>query len=259
MTEDLNPRAVMGGNQPPAEAELSPWEVEAMAAIDEAMAPHGDTFEEIANWLDGQPIQNADQMKAVDKLSKSLREARKELAELRSEKVTPLHDAWKLGVATFARVEADQDRMQKGLAAIGDKFKKEEKAKRDAEAAAAKAEAERKAQEAADAQRKAAENEGDLEAQREAAALQEQAKAASKQAGKAVNQAKEIKGLHTVKRWRFEVDPRQDPQGARRAALLEIMRKDPAAICDFVDAYINRNFRDMQIAGVIVYEEKEAR
>lgn len=259
MTEDLNPRAVMGGNQPPEEAELTPWERDAIGAIDDAMAPYGDTFEEITNWLDGGKIENAGQMKAVDALAKTLQEARGTLTELRKEKVTPLHEAWKAGVATFSRYEDDQERMKKGLAAIGADFKRREKEARDAEAAAKKAEADRKAREAAEAARKAAENEGDLEAQREAAALQEQAKAASKQAGKAVNQAKEIKGLYTVKKWRYDLDPATDPNAARRPTLHQIAKEDPDAISRFVDDYVNRNFRDKKLAGVTVYEEKDAR
>jgi hypothetical protein len=52
--EKENPRAVIGGNNPPD-------------PIDAALAPYSDMLAEADNWLDGVPVANADQLKPLTK------------------------------------------------------------------------------------------------------------------------------------------------------------------------------------------------
>ena len=100
----------------------------------------------------------------------------------------------------------------------------------------------RKAQEAA---RNAAVN--DLEAQRQAAAAMEAAEAAQKAAMAAKNDT--VKGLRTVTR--HAVDD-------HKAALHWIAANDREAVTAFIEAYAAKNHKDKTIAGVRVWQEKEA-
>ena len=50
-------------------------------ALDEAIAPFGDAISEAENWLDGEPVQNEAQMKAVDALLRDVKAAKKAVTE----------------------------------------------------------------------------------------------------------------------------------------------------------------------------------
>jgi len=119
--------------------------------------------------------------------------------------------------------------------------------------AAEKAEAERKARAEAERQRREAEEKareaakGDIEAQREAAAAQRAAEEAQKAA--AAVSKEQVKGLRKVTR--YEITDHKD-------ALHDIARHDREAITAFIEEYVRRNHKARPIAGVRVWEDREA-
>lgn len=213
--------------------------------IDEALAPYGDTISEAENWLDGTPVENEDQMKAVDALIADMRKLGSELAKAKKSATAPLHDAWKAEIARWKPTEDDVERLKKGLAALVDPFKRK--------LAAEKAEAERRAREEAEAKARAAREAvlaaeaSDIEAQRAADAAKAEAEEAAK-AAKAASKD-QVKGMRTVTRHEIE---------DHRAALHWIARNDTNAMTAFVEDYVRRNHRAANIDGVRVWQEKEA-
>lgn len=214
--------------------------------IDEALAPFGDYIAEAENWLDGAVVETEDQMRAVDAIAKEIRSARSALEKARKAATEPLHAAWKAEVARWKPTEDDLDRIQKGLAAAVDVFKRA--------LAAQKAEAERKAREEAEAAARAAHeaamraSDTDLEAQRAAAAATaeaERAAAAARQASK----ANDVKGLRTV--WRHEITD-------HKALLNWIARNDRDAITAFIEGYAATHHKQRPMDGVRSWSEKEA-
>lgn len=213
--------------------------------IDEALAPYGDTIAEAENWLDGTPVENEDQMKAVDALIADMRKLGSELAKAKKSATAPLHDAWKAEIARWKPAEDDVERIKRGLAALVDPFKRK--------LAAEKAEAERKAREEAEAKARAAREAvlaaeaSDIEAQRAADAAKAEAEEAAKAAKRAGKD--QVKGMRTVTRYAIE---------DHRAALHWIAKNDRDAVTAFVDEYVRRNHRAANIDGVRVWQEKEA-
>lgn len=229
---DMNPRAVMGANNPPD-------------PIDELCAAYEGVREESENWLDGTEVADEGQMKAVDELRKGMREFRISLESGQKSATAPLYDAYKAEGARWKPVIDDTKRIETGLVALVDGFKQA--------VARQKAEAERKARAEADAARRAAEEaarEADAanieevraaaEAQREAEAAQARALAASKD---------QVKGLRTVTR--FEL---QD----HKTVLNDIAQNDRDAVTAFIEDYVRRNYKARAINGVRVWTEKEA-
>lgn len=231
--QEMNVRAVIGGNMPPD-------------PIDEATAPYAASIEEAANWLDGAKVENEAQMKAVDKLAKDIRSARSDLEKAKKSATAPLHDAWKAEIARWKPTEDDLDRIQKGLAAVVDEFKRK--------LAAEKAEAERVAREAAqEAARKAHEaamaaDAANIEAQRAAAALQAEAEAAQKAAAKA-SRENDVKGLRTVTR--YEITD-------HRSLLHWIAANRKADVTAFIEEWARQNHKAGEVDGLRVWIEKEA-
>lgn len=230
---DMNPRAVIGGNAPPD-------------PLDEALAPFGDYISEAEGWLDGQSVENEGQMKAVDALLKQIKAADKAVTEAREAEAKPLHDAWKSAIARYKPTQDDLGRIKNGLVAIVDSFKRK--------LAAEKAEAERKARaEAEEAARKAREaamqaDAANIEAQRAAAAAQAEAEEAQRRAAMAAKDT--VKGLRTVTH--YEITD-------HRALLNWIARNDRDAITAFIEDWARRNHRGNQAAeGLRVWTEKEA-
>lgn len=178
----MNQLAPIGHNQPPN-------------PIDIALAPYGDDISEAESWLDGKPVENEGQMKAVDALRKSIRAARQAVEAAEKSACAPLHDAWKAEKARFKPTLDDlADRLEKGLVALVDGYKRRlaaEKAEAErlarAEAAAAAAVA-REAARAAEAT--------DIEATRVAAEAKAAAEAAARRAAEASKD--QVKGLRTV-------------------------------------------------------------
>ena len=213
--------------------------------IDEALAPFGDAITEAEGWLDGTAVENEGQMKAVDGLIKDMKAAKKAVEAAEESEAKPIYDQWKAAKERYKPTLTDLDRIVKGLVGAVDAFKR----KLAAEKEAARKEAERlaweetrKAQEAA---RNAAVN--DIEAQREAAAAMEAAEAAQRAAMAAKNDT--VKGLRTVTRHAVE---------DHRAALHWIAANDRDAMTAFIEAYAAKHHKDKEIAGVRVWQEKEA-
>lgn len=224
--------ASVGHNQPPDD-------------LDEALAPYGDFITEAESWLDGSPVENEGQMKAVDQLIKEIKAAKKSVSSAEESAAKPLYDMWKAEKAKFAPTLTDLDRIIKGLVSLVGGFK----AKLAAEKEAARQEAERKAWEATrkaqEAMREA--SVGDIDAQREADRIAEEAKAAQKTASAAKNDT--VKGMRKVTH--YEITD-------HRAALHWIAKMDRDAVTAFVDEYVRTHHKTASIDGVNVWEGKEA-
>jgi hypothetical protein len=213
--------------------------------IDTALAPFGDAIEEAQNWLDGEPIENEEQLRATDELLKTIKTAIKELNAARDDATKPLHEAWKTEVARWKPTQDDLERISKGIVAAQDPFKRALAAKKEAEKRAAweAAEKARKEAEEADFSAKAS----DIEAQREAA---EKAALAQRAAQEASAKSKDkVKGMRTVQKYEIE---------DHRAALHWIAQNDRAAMTAFIEMYVGMNHKTAEIAGVRRWIEKEA-
>lgn len=215
--------------------------------LDEALAPYGDYITEADMWLDGQEVTEERQMKAVDALLKQIKAAHKDVTGAQKSEAAPLHDAWKAALARYKPTLDDLDRIKTGLTKLVDGFKRK--------LAEEKRAAERAAWEAAEAARREAEakaREADatnIEAQREAEAAKRAAMEAEKAAQAAKRDTASVKGLRTVTRYEIE---------DHRAALHWIAANDREAVTAFIEEYVRRNHKAAQIAGVRVWQEKEA-
>lgn len=247
--QDVEAPPPAGHNMPPEEISESPILdediIQADDPIDAALAPYGDVIAEAENWLDGTPVENEGQMKAVDDLLKGLKEARKAFTAAEEEAAKPLYEAWKKEKERWKPTLADLDRMVKGLAKLMDGFKRKLAAEQEAARRKAFEEAEAKRRAAEEAAREAAA--GDIEAQREAAARIEEAKRAD-EAARATSREK-VKGLRTVHKHVVE---------DHKAALNWIAKNDREAVTRFIESYVADNFRKRTIDGVRSWEEKEA-
>lgn len=198
-------------------------------ALDEALAPFGDYITEAEGWLDGTVVENEGQMKAVDALSKQIKEAKKAVSAAEESAAKPIYDAWKAEKARFAPTLTDLDRIIKGLAAAVDGFKRKLAAEREAERQA-KERAAREAMRAAEEAAKAADA-TNIEAQRAAEAALIDAKKAQA-AAKAVE---DVKGLRLT--WFHEVTD--------ISALLKWINKhDRAALDAFAEEYARTHRND---------------
>lgn len=228
----MNNPARIGDNNPPD-------------PIDEALAPYGDAISEAENWLDGAEVENDDQMKAVDDLTKEIKAALKAVNAGEKSAAAPLHDAWKAEKARWKPTIDDLTRIRDGLVSAVSKFKAKLLAEQKA--------AERAAWEAADKARREAEAvaakaaSSDLEAQREAAAAKQAAVDAQKAAQATGKET--VKGMRKVQK--YEIQDHRD-------ALHDIASNDRDAVTAFIEEYVRRNFKTRTIAGVRVWEEKEA-
>lgn len=232
MLDDLNPRAAMGGNNPPD-------------PIETVIAEYDATLTEAQVWCDGEPVENEGQMQAVDALLKDFKSYKSALAKAGKERTDPLHKAWKAEVAAVKIYTDDADRIQKALVATVADFKAklaEEKRKAEQEAW----EAAQKAKREAEAKARAAQA-ADLEAQREVA----EAKAAAIEAEKAAQrQSKDgVKGMRTVTH--HEITDMRD-------FINWIARHDKEAMAEFATEYARKHHKSKAMAGVRVWTEKEA-
>jgi hypothetical protein len=213
--------------------------------IDEALAPYDDAIQEAQNWLNGEPIENEGQLKATDELLKSIKSADKDVKKARDNATKPLHEAWKEEVARWKPTQEDLDKIIKGLIACQAPFKRALAAQKDAEKRAAWEAAEkakREAQEAAQAAQAS-----DIQAQRDAAEKIDQAQRARKEAS--AKQKDNVKGMRTVHCYEIE---------DHRAALHWIAQNDRNAVTEFIEAYVSKNHKNAEIAGVKRWQEKEA-
>lgn len=231
--DDLNPRAVIGGNTPPD-------------PIDEICAQFEATREEAANWLDGTPVENEAQMKAVDVLRKQAREWRMALEAGQKSATAPLYDAYKTEGARWKPTLEDADRIEKGLVALVNGFKQKLAEKKAQAERKARAEAARKMREAEEAAARA--NVADLDAQRAAAEAQRQAEEAQRRAVAASKDT--VKGLRTVTR--YEITD-------HRALLNWIATNCRDDLTAFIEEWAKQNHREFDHAnGLRVWIEREA-
>ncbi|WP_424967304.1 hypothetical protein [Dinoroseobacter sp. S375] len=229
----MNQIAPIGHNTPPD-------------PIDEALAPYGDTISEAENWLDGEPVTDEGQMKAVDALIKTMRTANSDLGKAKKAATAPLHDAWKAEIARWKPTEDDIERIRKGLTALVAPLKQKLADEKEAARVAAQEEARRKEREAQAAI--AAANVADIEEQREAAAKIQEAREAQKAASAANKDT--VKGMRTVTKW--EITDYSD-------MLRWLNKNDRPALEEFCNEYARRYHKDgTPIAGVRVWTEKEA-
>jgi len=173
---------LMGHNNPPS-------------PIDEITSQYSDVIEECEVWLDGFEVENKTQMDAVDALSKSMKEAKKELTLAEKAEKDPLHKAWKDKIAEYKPTLDDFTRIISGLAAAQTPYKNKLAAEKEEAKRKAYEEARRKEEEAEKLAAQASET--DIDAQREVA----QANAAALDAKKAAAAANKDKvtGLRTYK------------------------------------------------------------
>lgn len=232
MTE-LNPRAMIGANNPPD-------------PIDTITSPFDDARAEAEGWLDGKAVETEGQMKAVDELRGSMRQWRLGLERGQKDATAPLHDAWKREGERWKPTIADAKLIEDSLVSLVDGFKRKlaaekeaarkaawdmaETARRDAEALAAKADA------------------GNIEEQR--AALQAREAAVIARAQAAVAQKDTVKGMRKVTR--YEITD-------HRALLHFIAKVDKPAITAFIEEWARKNHKENRAAdGLRVWTDEEA-
>lgn len=232
---DMNPRAVIGGNSPPEP-------IDPMEAI---QRDYDDVFAEVGNWLDGSPVETEDQMRAVDGLLASVKEAEKQAKAAKEAEYRPHKDACDAVVARWKPFLDDLDRQTKGLAAAVSAFKRQREAERQEAERKARYEAERAREEAARAARAA--DAANIEAQREAARIQREAEEAQRKV--AALAADKTRGLRTVTK--YEITD-------HRAALHWIALNDREAVTGFIEEYVRRHHKDREIDGVKKWTDKEA-
>ena len=213
--------------------------------IETVIAEFDDILIEAQNWADGEPVETEAAMLSVDEIIKGFKKYRTALNKAGKERTDPFHKAWKAEVAAVKVYADDADLMQAALVALVAPFKAKLAEKKKAEERAAWQAAE-DARKEADAKAAAA-NAADIEAQREAQAAKQAAMDAQKTAQ---SQSKDkVKGLRTVTR--HEITD-------MRAAVNWIATNDKDAMADFATEYVRRNHKTAEIAGVRVWEEKEA-
>ena len=228
----MNEIAQMGHNSPPDQ-------------IDECVAPYADVIAEAENWADGELVEDEGQMNAVDALIKSLRGYNSDLAKAQKSATAPLHDAWKAEIARWKPTVDDAKNLQKCLVAACAPFKAKLAAEKEAAKRAAFDEAERKRKEAEAAAAKV--NEADIDAQREASRLAQEAQDAAAAATKANKDS--VKGMRKVTK--FEViDMRQ------LVNWIAINRKEQLAA--FATEFASKNHADIPDDIVRTWVEKEA-
>lgn len=221
-------------NNPPSDQEL-------------VLQPFADAIEDAQNWLDGEPVQSEDQMKAVDALITQVRKAKTTLEAARKKAVAPLNDAVK---AENAAWKAAQEHIEITLTALVEIVKdfKAQIAAEKAAAAQAEAEAARQAEQAAIDAARAAHGSGDAEKHKAALEAEKAAKAAKREASKA-DSAAQVKGMRTVTKHDIE----------DVGALINwIAKNDRAALIEFAQEYARRHHTLKPIDGVRVWKEKEA-
>lgn len=213
--------------------------------LDEAMSPFDALREEAENWLDGTPVENEGQMKAVDDLIRGMKAARKAVSDAEESAAKPIYDAWKAEKARFAPTITDLDRIVKGLVGLVDTFKRKLAADKAEAARKAEAEAWAKTRAAQEAARQA--DATNIEAARAAALAAEEAKAAQKAAMAASKDT--VKGLRTVTL--YEITD-------HRALLNWIAKNARDDLTAFIEEWARKNHKTAKAEGLRVWTEKDA-
>jgi chromosome segregation ATPase len=213
--------------------------------IDEALAPYGDAIAEAENWMDGTPVENEAQMKAVDALIKDMKAAKKAVTAAEESEAKPFYDQWKAAKARYKPTLDDLDLRTKALVAVVDGFKRKLAAAKAEAERLARIEAARKRREAEEAARKSVE--GDYEAIRAARDAKQAEKEAKEAAAAAAKD--QVKGLRQTTMHEI---------ADHRAALHWIASNDREAVTAFIEDYVRRNCASKAIDGVRVWQERVA-
>ncbi len=172
--------ALIGHNNPPPD-------------IDAINATYEPIRMEAENWLDGQPVENEAQMRAVDELLAGVKAWEKDLKDGQQAEAKPHHDAHKAALARWKPTLDDAARFRGGLVALVDAYKRK--------LAEEKAAERRRAYEEAEAARRAAEvvaaaaNPASIDDVRAAAEARREAEEAQARAAAAAKDT--VKGLRT--------------------------------------------------------------
>lgn len=183
-----NPRAVIGGNNPP---EPTPYELSNTAI--------GDLYEEAKLWLDGEPVETQEQADAINTLKTKIREAKASAEAAREEEIKP-HQATVKEIQGRYNVLIGENKSITGLAIKAEQacnaalkpYLLKLAAIQEAAAKAARDEAERKQQEALAAMRER--DAANLAQREQAEALVKEAKQAEDAARRAENVKAHAKG-----------------------------------------------------------------
>jgi hypothetical protein len=213
-----------------------------------ALEPFEAFMAEAENWLDGNPVENEDQLEAVDSLLLQVKAAEKALLVARDTATRPLHDAWKSEVALWKDAHEEVERLKRGLIRVANDFKVSLAELHDAEARRMRADVERRMQAAKDLAKQA--DPSHLASVRAAEFARREADEALRKAR--IIQGARPKGIRTTAKWTYSEG------GGRRKALHWIAQNDHKAVTEFIDSYVARNFRRKPIDGVEVWDEREA-
>lgn len=178
---DMNPRAVIGGNAPPD-------------PLDEAISAYSETLELAEGILTGHPVQNDAQMRQVDEVAKSLKEAKKAVEDAKEGEYRHFKEGCDRIIQKYQPTLKDLDMQIKVCNAMVNDFKVAKLKAQEEEQRRKDAEARRKMQQAEDALRAA--NAADLDAQRETEVKAREAKEAVHASAEAKRD--QVKGLRTV-------------------------------------------------------------
>lgn len=240
----MNPRVVMGGNNPP-----SPFE--------EFEKSINDLYEEAAQWMDGEPVTTEEMAEGISKLINMIRKARKQADEARKTEAKPFDDGKAAVQARYnpllKKADLAVDTCEKALLP----YQLAKKKAQDEAAAKARAEAdeaERKAREAMQASK------GDnLEDRAKAEAMAEAAKQADIAARRAANAKANSKsdvgkavGLVT----------RRIPRVKDYAVAARHLWTDPIgrpALEETIDRLVRQAANPLSIPGVEIVEEHSVR
>ena len=210
-----------------------------------AVAAYSAEIEESDAWLDGTPVETEGQMKAVDVLIAAVKDAEKAANAAKEGEYRPHKTAADAVIERWKPLLADLALRKKGLIAAVDGFKRRLAAEREAERRKAEAEA-RAAREAAEAAAHEA-SASDLEAQREAERLAEEARTATQ----AARRVEAVKGLRAS--WGYDITD-------AKALVNHIAREDRAAMMAFADDWARKAVRSgaRDIPGVTIRRERGA-
>lgn len=228
-----NPRAVIGGNIPPD-------------PIDAITAAFEDDRAEAENWLDGSAVTNEAQMKAVDDLRSAMRQWRLGLEQGQKDATSPLYAVYKAELERWKPTIEDAKRIEAGLVAVVDVFKRKLAAEKEAARKKAEAEAWEKTRAAQEAARLA--DASNIEATRAAARAAEEAEAA--QAAAMLASKDTVKGLRTVTR--YEITD-------HRALLHYIAKHAREDLTSAIEEWARKHHKEFPNAdGLRVWIEKES-
>lgn len=237
-----NPRAVIGGNNPPPDVD----------PVEAALQTIDDLYEEAKNWADGEPITSEAMHDDITRLYDGLHEAGKTADALRVEAKKPLDEQINAIQSKFNPfIQPKKGKVDRGKAALGDllaAWRAEVQRKKMAEAAAARAEADKIAAAAQEAMRASS---GNLEEREKAEELLAQAKQVERLAKRSDKAATTGTGLRSV--WVADLE---DASAALDWAYERAPERFAALVQDMANEAVRGGLR--KVPGFVVREERKA-